>query len=70
MTDSATFADIHNRSPHFIAPRGTRPETIVDNHNVFLIDPDGNFIGVDSNWGRGGPLARVLYAGRSGTRDL
>jgi hypothetical protein len=56
--------------PVYVGPLPQRPDLIVDQHNVFLVDNDGNFIGVDTNWGRGGPLARLLYAGRSGTLDL
>ena len=70
MTDSVVYADVHNRSPHWIGPRPTRPETILDSHGVFLIDPDGNFLGFDGNWGEGGPLGRLLYASRSSTRNL
>lgn len=56
--------------PEYIAPKPLRPELLVDNQGVFLADPTGYFVGVDTNWGRGGPLARLLYAQRSGTRDL
>lgn len=70
MSDTVTYADIHNRPPHYVGPRPTRNEMLVDQHNVFLIDPDGYFVGFDTNDGRGGPLARVIYVGRSSTRDL
>lgn len=56
--------------PLYVGPKPLRPELLVDHQGVFLADPDGNFVGVDTNWGRGGPLARLLYAGRSSTRDL
>jgi len=56
--------------PKYIAPKPLRPELIADDQRVMLADPDGNIIGFDTNWGRGGPLARVLYAQRSATRDL
>ena len=56
--------------PTFIGPKPLRPELLVDHEGVFLADPEGNYIGVDTNWGRGGPLARLLYTGRSSTRDL
>lgn len=52
-------------------PRPNRPSLISSQHNIFLIDPDGYFIGFDENWGEGGPLARTLYAGRTrGTRNF
>ena len=56
--------------PFYLAPKPLRPELLVDDRAVFLADPDGNLIGIDGDWGRGGVLARLLYAGRSGTRDL
>lgn len=56
--------------PTFVGPDGLRPTLLQDQHGVFLVDADGNYIGVDGNWGRGGPLARLLYAQRSQTRDL
>lgn len=56
--------------PIYIGPKPLRPELLVDHQGVFLADPEENLIGLDTNWGRGGPLARLLYAGRSATRDL
>lgn len=56
--------------PIYVGPKPLRPELLVDQQGVFIADPDGNYIGFDTNWGRGGPLARLLYAGRSETRDL
>lgn len=56
--------------PTQVWPGRTRPELIVDNQRVFLTDNAGYLVGFDSNWGRGGVLARIAYAGRSGTRDL
>lgn len=56
--------------PTTLAPRPLRPELLVDQHGVFLADAEGNLVGFDTNWGRGGPLAKLLYAGRAGTRDL
>jgi hypothetical protein len=56
--------------PQDLGPFPQRPLAIVDCWGVFLADPSGALIGVDTNWGRGGPLARVLNAGRSETRNL
>jgi hypothetical protein len=56
--------------PTVLGPIPQRPVCIQDCFGVFLADPQGNLIGVDTNWGRGGPLARVLDAGRSETRNL
>lgn len=54
----------------YVGPKASRPELVVDQHCVFITDPDGNYLGFNDNWGRGGPLARVLYAQRSSTRDF
>lgn len=51
-------------------PGRTRPELIVDNQRVMLADNAGFLVGFDTNWGRGGALARTVYANRAGTRDL
>jgi hypothetical protein len=56
--------------PVYVGPKPSRPELIIDQHGVYLCDADGNFVGFDDNWGRGGPLARVVYAGRAQSRDL
>ena len=56
--------------PVYLGPKPNRPELINDQHCIFLVDADNNFIGFDSNWGRGGPLGELLYAMRSTTRDL
>ena len=56
--------------PVFFGPEAARPYLIVDQRGVFLTDPDGNFIGFDGNWGRGGPLARIVYALPAETRDF
>jgi hypothetical protein len=56
--------------PVYVGPKPTRPELLVDNHNVFLIDPQGNYLGFDGNWGWGGPLAPVANAKRAATRGL
>jgi hypothetical protein len=53
-----------------LGPVPQRPLCIVDAWGIFLADPDGSLIGYDTNFGRGGPLARVLDAGRSETRNL
>lgn len=70
MPDSSDTRFFDGLPPVYVGPKPTRPELIVDRLGIFLADPDGNYIGDDGNWGRGGPLARLLYAGRSGTRDL
>lgn len=51
-------------------PARSRPEILVDQYRVMLADPDGNLIGFDTNWGRGNPLSRVVYAQRNSTRDF
>lgn len=66
MPDSNIAASL----PVYVGPKPSRPELINDQHYVFLVDPDGTYIGFDTNWGRGGPLSRLVYAGRSTTRDL
>jgi len=56
--------------PVLIGPVPQRPIVVVDAWGIYLADPDGNLIGFDTNWGRGGKLARVLDAGRAETRNL
>jgi hypothetical protein len=56
--------------PTLIWPSRARPEVIVDEQGIFLVDPAYAMIGFDTNWGRDGPLSRIMYAGRSTTRDL
>jgi len=56
--------------PTDLGPFPQRPITIVDAWGIYLADPSGALIGFDTNFGRGGPLARVLDAGRSETRNL
>ena len=56
--------------PTDLGPFIQRPECLVDAWGVFLADPQGNLIGFDTNWGRGGPLARLLDAARDETRNL
>lgn len=51
-------------------PGRSRPQIITDQYRVMLADPQGNLIGIGTEWGRGGPLARTVYAGRNSTRDL
>lgn len=70
MPDSMTPNIISPVLPVYLGPKGNRPEVINDQHCVFLVDADNNFLGFDSNWGRGGPLGELLYAQRSTTRDL
>ena len=67
MADGSRYIDINNRPPHFLGPRANRPQILVDDRGVYLIDPAGNFIGLDGNRGRGGKLIR---ASRAGTRSL
>lgn len=57
-------------APVYLAPRPARPELLVDQEGVFLADPENNLIGFDTDWGRGGVLAKLLYAGRAATRDF
>ena len=47
-----------------------RPLCLVDAWGIYLADPENNLIGFDSNWGRGGPLARLLDAQPDETRNL
>lgn len=56
--------------PTTLWPTRSRPELLLDNQGVFLADPAGNLLGFDTNWGRGGPLSRIVYAQRNSTRDL
>ena len=56
--------------PTDLGPFPQRPICLVDCQGVYLADPSGALIGFDTNFGRGGPLARVLDAGRSETRNL
>lgn len=56
--------------PTLLWPRGQRPAIIVDAWRVMLADPDGNLVGFGTDWGRNGPLARIVYAGRNSARDL
>jgi hypothetical protein len=67
---SGSVGQIPPQPPTLLGPVPQRPVCLVDAWGVFLADPAGNLIGVDTNWGRGGPLARVLDAGRSETRNL
>lgn len=66
MPDGVNFQPPPPSPPTTLWPdRGNRAELIVDTWRVMLADPDGNLIGLPA-----GPIARVLYAGRSETRDL
>ena len=56
--------------PTDLGPFPQKPLVLVDCWGIYLADPQDNLIGFDTNWGRGGPLARVLDAGRSETRNL
>lgn len=56
--------------PNQLWPSRSRPELVVDQYRVMLADPDGNLIGFDTNWGRGNPLSRIVYAGRNSARDF
>ena len=56
--------------PTDLGPFPNRPICFVDAWGVFLADPNGALIGVDTNWGRGGPLIRLLDAGRDETLNL
>lgn len=67
---SGTVGQIPPLPPTDLGPFPQRPICLTDQQGVFLADPSGNLIGVDTNWGRGGPLARVLDAQRSETRNL
>ena len=57
-------------APQDLGPAPQRPTCLTDAWGIYLADPDNNLIGFDTNWGRGGPLARVLDATRSETRNL
>lgn len=56
--------------PTTLWPRSTRPEIIVDQYRVMLADPDGNLVGGGTEWGRGNPLSRIVYAQRNSARDF
>jgi hypothetical protein len=61
--------------PYHAGPNPDRPTMIADHHNIFWVDPDGNYIGWGEGnwtpWGSGGPLGRMILAGRTdGTRGL
>jgi hypothetical protein len=58
--------------PTLIWPARTRPELLVDQDGVFVVDPTTlSFVGFDQTWGPGAPLQRMLYAVRvEGTRPL
>ena len=56
--------------PVTLWPTRSRPELITDQYRVMLADPDGNLIGFGTEWGRGNPLSRVVYAGRNSARDF
>ena len=53
--------------PDYIGPKAERPETIVDNHNVFLVDNEGNFIGRGSWIVETSP---TVISQRAGTRRI
>jgi hypothetical protein len=69
---SRWFYPREQKDPDYVyfAPKPLRPEVVVDHQAFCWVDPDNNFIGFDDNWGRGGPLGRVVYVQRTGTRDL
>ena len=54
--------------PLELNPAPLLPTLVVDPWGVFLVDGAQGFLGFDTNWGTGGPLARLLQAERSLTR--
>ena len=54
--------------PQDLGPFPQRPECLFDCFGTYLADPAGNLIGFDTNWGRGGPLARFVTL--AGFEDL
>lgn len=51
--------------PTFIGPKGHRPEVLVDQYRVLLVDNEGNEIGQPGNYGAGGRIGRLVYASRT-----
>lgn len=52
--------------PYYLAPKAKRPEVLVDQDRVMLMDPtDLTLIGTDGPVGSAGRLGRLAYAVRS-----
>lgn len=56
--------------PQSLGPEPWQPIGIVDAWGVCLADAQGNIVGTPGDLGRGGPLANLQTAIRSGTRNL
>lgn len=56
--------------PTTLYPPEWRPIALSDAWGVLLADPDGNLVGTPGGLGRGGPVANLLDATRSSTRNL
>jgi len=52
--------------PDYLAPKANRPELIVDEYRVMIMDPtDGTLLGHDGPRGAAGHLGRLVYAQRT-----
>lgn len=52
--------------PVFLAPKADRPELLVDQHRVLIMDPtDQSLVGMDGARGAAGALGRLSYAERT-----
>lgn len=57
-------------NPRFVPPtyltQSRRPEVLVDQYRVMLMDPtDQSIVGIDGLWGSAGHLGRLAYANRT-----
>ena len=53
------------KPPYYLAPKAFRPEVLVDEKRILLIDPDGFYLGFAGPWGAGGELGRLVMANRT-----
>ena len=52
--------------PVYLGPKADRPEVVVDQQRVLLMDPtDGSVVGVPGGQGAAGRLGRLVYGERS-----
>ena len=54
------------KPPQYIGPKPNRPDLLVDDHRVLLMDPtDNSYVGFDGPRGGSGVVGRLAYAERT-----
>lgn len=58
--------DSLQKPPSYLAPKADRPELLVDEYRLLLMDPATNtLVGRDGGRGMSGRLGRLMYAERT-----